>query len=339
MKPCIKYEAEKWSDGAGAQLQRIAAVYSLSQEFGLNYIHQEILHIESNPGDGFETLESKRDFIRKLNENFRITHVNCPKPHITTHLKYRKIMKFRFGARVYFFFAGLRTIFSAKHFLYVCDNPYPILENYPNIYQHFTNRFGKEDRSKEKCIQVQMHVRGSKNGNELMSTRQVDLNWYVDILKYINSTLKLLDLKYRVIIHTDAPLEAVNWEPLDISVATEQFWKSANAMNHERKISLTPIDFQKEFIFVENLEVVRDIDPVQAWEMMSEADVLILGRSSFSIVAGLINNHSVTITPTYRHKFPSGWIIQENDVEFSKLQKIRLEKYFSSLSNSFRKIH
>jgi len=47
----------------------------------------------------------------------------------------------------------------------------------------------------------------------------------------------------------------------------------------------------------------------------------------------------LTIVPTYRHKFPKGWIIQENDVEFSKLQKIRLEKYFSSLSNSFRKIH
>ena len=83
---------------------------------------------------------------------------------------------------------------------------------------------------------------------------------------------------------------------------------------------------------MENLEVIRDIDPVQAWEVMSEADVLILGRSSFSIIAGLINNHSLTIAPTYRHKFPSGWLIQENEVEFSTLQKKRLENHFTSLS-------
>jgi hypothetical protein len=339
MKPCIKYDAEKWSDGSGAQLQRIAAVYSISQEFGLNYIHQEILHIESNPGDGFETLESKSNFIRKLNKSFRITHTNCSRPHTMAPLKYRKIMKFRLGARMYFFSTGLRTIFSGKHFLYVCDNPYPILENYPSIYRHFTNRFGKKDRYNEKCIQIQMHVRGSKNGNQLMSSRHVELSWYVEILKSIHSILKLLDLKYRVIIHTDAPLKVVNWEPLDMSAATEKFWKSANVMNHERKISLTPIDFQREFNFVENLEVIRDIDPVQAWEMMSKADVLILGRSSFSIIAGLINNHSLTIAPTYRHKFPSGWLIKENDVEFSRLQNFRLKKYFTSLSNGMRRIH
>ena len=339
MKSCIRYEAEKWSDGAGAQLQRIAAVYSISQEFGLNYFHQEILHIESNPGDGFETLESKSDFIRKLNRNFRITQANCSGQHTTAHLKYRKIMKFRFSARVYFFLAGLRKIFSGKHFLFVCDNPYPILENYPSIYRHFTKRFGKKVRSNEKCIQIQMHVRSSKNGNELMSSRHVELSWYVDILKFIDSILKPLDLKYRVMIHTDAPLEAVNWEPLDMSAATEKFWKSANVMDHERKISLNPTDFQREFNFVENLEVIRDIDPVQAWEIMSEADVLVLGRSSFSIIAGLINNHSLTIVPTYRHKFPSGWLIQENKVEFSRLQIIRLKKYFRSLSNGMRRIH
>lgn len=332
MKPCIRYAAEKWSDGAGAQLQRIAAVYSISQEFGLNYIHQEILHIESNPGDGFETLESKNDFIRKLNRNFRITHVNCSRPHTTAPLKYRKIMKFRLGARAYFLSAGLQTIFSGKHFLYLCDNPYPILENYPSIYRHFTNRFGKKERSNDKCIQIQMHVRGSKNGNQLMSSRHVEIRWYFDILKFIDSILKRLDLKYRVIIHTDAPLVEANWKPLDMSVATEKFWKSANVMNNERRISLSPIDFQREFDFVENLEVIRDIDPVQAWEVMSEADVLILGRSSFSIIAGLINNHSLTIAPTYRHKFPSGWLIQENEVEFSTLQKKRLENHFTSLS-------
>lgn len=339
MKHCIKYEAEKWSDGAGAQLQRIAAIYSISQEFGLKYIHQEILHIESNPGDGFKTIESKLEFIRTINRYFYVSDSKCSGKHITVPLKYHKIMKFKFSARMYFYLVRIFAFFSRKHYLYICDNPYPILENYPSIYRHFTNRFGKKTRSAEDCVQIQMHVRSSKNGNELMNSRHVELGWYIDILKFIDLILKRLDLKYRVLIHTDAPLEEVEWEPLDISTATEKFWKSADVMNQKGRISLSPIDFQREFNFVENLEVIRDIDPVQAWEMMSEADVLVLGRSSFSIIAGLINDHSLTFAPRYRHKFPKEWLIQENHVTFSLLQRIRLEKYFTALSNEFRRIN
>lgn len=339
MKPCIRYEAEKWSDGAGAQLQRIAATYSISQAFGLNYIHQDVLHIESNPGDGFQTIESKIDFVRKLNRQFHFSERNCTSSHTNVSLKYRKIMKFRFSAQLYFFSIRILAFFSRKHFLYVCDNPYPILENYPNIYGYFTDRFGKKTRSNDDCVQIQMHVRSDKKGNQLMLSRHVELHWYVDILKFIVLTLKRLDLKYRVLIHTDAPSEEVIWEPLDISDATAKFWKSANVMNQGGKISLSPIDFEQAFDFVENVEVIRNIDPVQAWEIMSVADVLILGRSSFSIFAGLINNHSLIIAPKYRHKFPGEWFIQGEEVKFNKLQRTRIEEYFMSLSKVLKRLH
>ena len=336
MKSCIKYDAEKWNDGAGAQIQRIAAVYSISIEFGLKYIQQDVIHIESNPGDGFKTTESKDNFICKLNEYFRITEVNCSSPHTTVTLRYHKIMKFRLGARLYFLSAGILSFFSRKHLMYVCDNPYPILENYPNIYRHFTNRFGKKIRSDEEGIQIQLHIRGSKNGNQLMSSRQVELSWYIAILRFIDVILKRLELNYRVIIHTDAPSEEIKWKPLDISEATKRFWKSASVMNQHGEITLSPIDFKREFDFVKNLEVIRNIDPIQAWEMMSFADVLVLGRSSFSIIAGLINDHSLIISPKYRHKFPQKWLIKEDNVQFSALEVNRIEKYFTSLANGFR---
>lgn len=339
MKPCIKYDAEKWSDGAGAQIQRIAAIYSISQEFKLNYIHQDILHIESNPGDGFESLKSKTEFISKLNRKFRISSNICSRTHSIKTLKYRRIMKYRLTARLYFISVAFFSFLSGKHFLYKCENPYPIIENYPNIYRHFTHRLGTNERSSEKTIEIQMHIRSNKSGNALMESRSVEISWYVDILKFIDDLLLNLGLKYRVTIHTDAPLEQINWKPLDLSAATEKFWKSADVMQEDRGILLNPIDFKNEFKFVEKLEVVRNIDPVQAWEMMSMADVLILGRSSFSFVAGLVNNHGIIIAPTFRHKFPGGWLMQGKEIEFTGAHKNQLEECFISHSTRIGEVN
>jgi hypothetical protein len=169
-----------------------------------------------------------------------------------------------------------------------------------------------------------------------MDSRHVEVRWYVEILNSIDSVLQGLGITYRVTIHTDAPSEPIYWEPLDISSATEEFWKSANVMNSERKISLQPIDFKKEFSFVEELKVIRDIDPIQAWQILSSADILILGRSSFSIIAGLVNSHGLKIAPTYRHKFPNGWLIKEENSNFSNFERIQIEKFCNSLATKIR---
>jgi hypothetical protein len=44
-------------------------------------------------------------------------------------------------------------------------------------------------------------------------------------------------------------------------------------MDTEREINLKPVDFNHKFNFVKRLKVIRDIDPILAWGMMSCADV------------------------------------------------------------------
>lgn len=311
MTICIRYASEEWSDGAGAQIQRIAAVYSISQEFKLNYLSSKIKHIESNPGDGFTSLEDKQEFISRLNQIFATELENCGHKHSEKSLKYNRALKFRVSAHFYFLCLKILTRIRNQHILYRCENPYPIIEQYPDIYRHFTRKFGLLSRNKSQKIDVQLHVRGSKNGNELMNSRHVDIRWYIDIMRILASALNELKLEYSVTIHTDAPRAQTNWRPLDISADTELFWKSAHVMDSRRQINLQPIDFQSEFHFVDDLNVVREVDPIIAWNLMASADVLLTGRSSFSFVGALMNVSGLKLVPEFKHKYPSGWIVEK----------------------------
>lgn len=335
MTICIRYASERWSDGAGAQIQRIAAIYSISREFKINFLNSQIKHIESNPGDGFISLEDKNEFISRLNHAFRIESHFCNHEHQERDLKYSKVMKFRTSTRLYFLVLRVLTGITNQHILYNCTNPYLILENYPDIYRHFTTKFGKSYRTKSQNIDIQLHVRGNKKGNELMNSRHVDVQWYIEIMRILDKTLKKLQLNYSVTIHTDAPKGQTNWKPLDISADTERFWKSANVMDSKQQINLEPIDFLREFDFVDELNIVRDIDPILAWELMSSADVLITGRSSFSFIGALMNVDGLKIAPEFKHKYPGAWLVQKTELPLEEtigakfsdfLQTIKIEE-------------
>jgi hypothetical protein len=59
---------------------------------------------------------------------------------------------------------------------------------------------------------------------------------------------------------------------------------------------------------------------------MSDADFLLIGKSSFSFVGALLNSKGLVISPNFWHKGPESWLTLEHGGEISKYKLELLAK-------------
>ena len=316
MSVCIQYNSEKWNDGCGAQVQRIAAIYSIAKEFKLNFVHSRIRWFESNPGDGFSNKEQMDRFIVSLNKFLKLENHICLHTHKRRNFTYRRVFRFRLTTRVFFFIQKVYFRVTRQNVLYSIDNPYLLIENYPDIYKHFSNEFAKSLTDKilveqNRKFSVHLHIRTDKEGNKLMKARHVELQFYVDLLQKLEQINRHFGINAKVVVHTDAPIEETKWYPIQITEETAKFWRESGVMSDSGYIELNPINFSGILPFVEDLEILRLADPLTSWSRMSAADVLVMNKSSFSFVGALLNSNGFKIGPSFRHKFPREWNVWE----------------------------
>lgn len=166
---------------------------------------------------------------------------------------------------------------------------------------------------KDSQKRVHIHLRLSTFSNS--SDRKVDLDYYRSILNELTDTANLEGYQLQIIVHTDflgsiterqslikhaVPQSLIYW--VKLGLLQEDFFINSDLLNSARE-ALT--SFLSQY---PSSEVFNDKSWVSEWSAMASADFLVISKSSFSIVGGLINPLGIKYVPKSWELAVPGWI-------------------------------
>jgi len=320
--PIVCWDPTGNTDGLGAQLQRMMAVYGLAMEFDLSYRHTSFSFIESQAGHiGLKTNEletpeqlsrifSLRDqadtkrFVRKW------TFPYLDEKEIQKILTLRRIDTNRWDPRA--------VEISIKR-------PYPWADLHPHVYQYaakeFQSRLASKPSSNPRDLLIAMHIPRAftppVDGDGQKYVRYTPTSWYREVAKSI-ATCHGDQGGITIKIHTDSPEHPTIWKSLDsVTDGTLELWETLGLGNRREGFELFREEFGDSFSDFENVSIVRDESPLGLLKNLVNADVLIAGRSSMSFVAGHLRMDKLTVFPSFWHGIPSHWSSANPDYRLS----------------------
>jgi hypothetical protein len=305
-KVAFTYDNGASFDGTGAQIQRILGIYAICKRYNIPYVHSGIGELIITPLDPFQTEAELKEYTERVNNYFTLPS-NLWLEEGQSLLKLQTLTKSKvFGARVRNKTRmGRRTLFAVA-------NPFQILNRMPNIYTLAAGDLVREKRISAKKNLI-LHYRRGSNTLDILpgesASRGLSNEWYIKTLrKYVNF-YQDNSTDFNIKIYTDMPKSTFTYRPKDFQ---SHLW-SYEPRYKEGEIEIVGEDI-KNTLFAEfgaDLTVYHGGDPLQGIIEMSEADILITSRSSYSYVGGLLNRTGkVIMPPEFWHRKLDSWILE-----------------------------
>ena len=299
----LTYDNQAKQDGVGAQLQRIFGVYSICKRWGLGYIHTGLSGTVEELSHNIESAEKLDDLLSDVNSAFRFPSNQLP-------LKYKEIQVHNLSLR-YLIEIYLRTLISREVVLLKVCLPYGLIEKFPDWYEFAGKEFRNQKFESRGTSQnrVVIHIRhGYKpitGKNQASAPRFLPLEYYPLALREIFES-QALSQDTEVIVHTDIPESDGKWQPYQEEKISEL--QQIGYEFSENKLEYKTIDLKNEYFkSYPNLTVKYCAPILEALQDMYTAEYLLMSRSSFSYIAGIINPRNVYIPRQHGHAKLSRW--------------------------------
>jgi len=313
MKVYLTYDNLAKQDGIGAQLQRILAIYSISKRFKLKYYHSDIIGTIEERAHSAKNPEELITLMNSVNSKFQLPTQNLPKKYVEVKLYNPGLKDF---SRVVF-----RSILSKEAVLIKICLPFSIIEKYPDWYDEAGREIRRNPNHCDSKMrdQVTVHIRyGYKpivGTNHASTPRFLPLEYYPAALKEI---LRIQNLEFNtpIVVQTDIPEKSGTWKPFQKERLLEL--QAIGYRSHENQFDFQTIDLDQYFKEFSNVTIKYCDNFIDALDEMSTSKYLLMSRSSFSYIAGILNPYNVYIPKLHNHAklkrwfwdFPSGGELQ-----------------------------
>jgi hypothetical protein len=282
-----------WSqkDGTGAQIQRMLAVAALSKALHIPFAQNEIIDIAVHPLDPFQDSDSYRAFLQKLNEQFKVQDAVKVGPNT----RIVRIRELRFVALVKI---AIRSSFYREKTLLVIESPYPVsdlnVEFYSQVVCNLKLPTKKKINPNSKRF-IAIHYRQGVGNHAIYPgqsiSREIGMEYFRKQIEIHYSDGESNNLEVHVF--TDAPAEKMYYIPPENQ---RYLWEGTPGFV-EGVMEIQPLLFTPTGLGVKNVIIHSGGDPVDAIMLMSQAELLIIGRSSLSYTAGILNQDGVVVAP------------------------------------------
>jgi hypothetical protein len=298
----LTYDNESHCDGAGAQLHRIYAIYALSRLCGVRYLHSPLTRISYQGLAALEKNAEEPGLADRYNKVFSIpSDPDLPAPVRTCtvqQMKWHTLWRLKAEAD------RSKTFTLAR-----CLYPYPVQEIDPESYAYAAevSPFRLPASRPAGAIRVALHVR---RGDLLVldSDRLLPNSYYIRVATKIAAELASLNLRYVIELYSEIATKPFQVTPQSPGIA-ERILDSVVMHPDMNQI--------EEFDQLPHLEKFINHDAVDTLERLGTADVLVISRSSFSFLAGMLNRRAVVFSPKFWHAAPRAWITTSPTGDFS----------------------
>ena len=135
--------------------------------------------------------------------------------------------------------------------------------------------------------------------------------YYFDSLDQIVEDLAGKNLPYQISLHCDFKESLPTFSLSGISPDTQEYLGQINVLDLERELNLEVLKSANKC----RAEILARYDNVQVFDSnalsslisMASADYLILSKSSFSYIAGILNRKGLVVSPDYWNQSLPKW--------------------------------
>jgi FkbM family methyltransferase len=283
----LTYNNSFQTDGAGAQLQRIISIYLIAQKYKLKYFHSPLKFLSYQ---GLECLEKNESDSRQLNEYntlFSLPSDTLPEKYEV----YNEIYLYKNTLERYIQLAKTKDILLQIAFAHtLIDNEVNIL-NYNLPFTWVNSKLNTP-------IQIAIHIR---RGELLVvdSNRMLPNEYYISCMEALSAILEKENIKYEFHIHTEQLTMPLTVTPSHHGICNRI----------TENIILYPEDNFKE-LFNKFSNVIFHINeyPVKTLVDLTNSDILLGSRSSFSYIAAIMKKKGCILFHPFCHGLSTNWI-------------------------------
>lgn len=294
----LTYANGLFTDGAGAQLQRIFAIYGLSRLLGLPYHHSPICNIGYHGLAALEGQPLPRDPLEAWNNLLPLTSdAGIPEQATTVVLEKAglgELLRLSWQAR------------RQRRFLIVAlCLPYDIADAYPRCYRAAQASLpplpAPAQPAGDSPLRLALHVRRGDLA-WFCSDRILPSSYYINVARQLTDILARRGQSFVCELHTEAPSRRLELGAGDHGVDRDQ----------SQPVVIEPGEGDlADFDELPNLERFINGDPVDSFLRLASADILVISKSSFSYLAALLNPDAVVIYCPFLHPRLRGWLMPD----------------------------
>lgn len=293
-------------DGAGAQTQRILSLYCLANFLEIPFSLKKIERVEIQPVDFIDSTEKLETEIFNLNQWLNTILVQAELRDDA------KILKVRYSRDLpwYLLQALLLGRFLGKSSHLTLLDGYFALKSAPSAWKHLPRL--ESDGEQKGIFEVHLHLRLANFIGS--SDRSMDISFLHDLLNSVEVQLQNSGRKYSVIIHTDFngivvdknllvahadPASLKYW--IELGILSSGYDMQTEALNSAKRELHSLTNDKPQYHLYSTSHWVDE------WISMASADILIMGKSSYSAVGGLLNLNGLVIGPDYWNSGKQNW--------------------------------
>jgi predicted Zn-dependent protease len=320
---CICYDNAGSKDGIGAQVTRIISVFLLSKKYKIGYLNLPITSFDSNPGDNLNSEESKKAFPSTVGKFLNLSNTSCTLGHITKTFPSWRVLQIPAMLRAWVLFLKVTSFFSRDHSVFIIKNPQNLILRSPSIYRAFIKELKIDFKLPIRPFEIDIQIHIRRGFGNFFVSRYCSTDWYVKNLILVTQELKKRGTKFSITLHTDSPQDESKINTKGISPETIKYLVSNGiSLNLDSTITIPGENFAEKFSQFDNFKIVRDCDPVSAWKIFQSADLIMLGKSTFSFVPALLNLQAIVISPVGLLSGPDYWhYLEDNQILSDRIVK------------------
>lgn len=310
-KLTLTYDSDSADDGTGAQLQRIFGIYAISKLLKIGYLHSGIHKLIIHSLDPFQSDAELYEYLKKVNSKFALPSNDSSQDeksmtYMVDQLTISKLARFL-----------IQSLLTNQKILLKIRNPYGVVEKFPRSYLHVQKYFSfqEDQRRASEKKRIVLHVRRGSNGADLLpgelSPRMLPNSYYLSTLDRIIRDYCHEGDTIELVIITDVPKEDSTYRPIQSQVG---LWSNEPRLL-EGTVTIKGESFSEfHYDFLTKFSVIHGGDPIAAIETMQLADFLVMSRSSFSYIGGVLNEFGkVFYPPLFWHNPLPTWIQMEEN--------------------------
>jgi hypothetical protein len=291
----VTYDQHGASDGVGAQVQRIYGLYALARALGIKYVHTPLEEVAYQGFIPLITRRNESNFVERYNSFFELPSddfdlAGCERIKIH-NLNLATVERYRAQAAA-----------TGRPILLETLLPFAYTDQYPAAYEALREVSPYRDHQPSGPIRVCIHLR---RGDNLPDSRRRWLpnSYYLRVCEQLLAPLQQQGAPYTVRLHSEMPTRRYSLYPLTPGLYFEP----------EQPVTIDPADYaMEEFDVLPNLEMLFNVEPLEALRDFATADLLILSASSFGYLGGLLNPHGVVVFAPFTWNAPlPEWLVAD----------------------------
>ena len=301
--------ASQQNDGYGAQIQRVLSIKALADSLNIGFKLQHIKQVERQITQ--KNMQEEEQALEIANFNRFLAALLDDSSKGTVPIASQEFAKNLPHLFLILLLNLPLALLRKKNIEVRVENAYKFVQCDSDLYAKLKYNINAIPKRRSKnIVDINVHLRFVNFANN--TERYLDPDYYFKNLDYITEKLSKADIPYTIHLHSDFEEFLATSNHLGISQSTLEYLTEIGATDQAGIVNLDILNRanncknQIKHKYSNVIEFQND-DPLSSLIAMANSNYLILSKSSFAFVAGILNKNGQVASPFYWNHPLSAW--------------------------------